>query len=150
MCLPAILSCEDINCTLNNVVLCHFTFYDSNTGKTFRLADTLTVTAAGTDSILFNRGLNTASVSLPMSFYKDADTLNFIVDTKNDTYKNTIIINKESRQHFESPDCPATMFHTIKSASVNGVSVDSVVVSRKSVNYKQDENIKVYMRTDLD
>ncbi len=140
-------ACEGVDCTLNNIVLCHFAFYSSTTGRAIALSDMLTVTAQGTDSILFNQGKNTATLSLPMSYWKDADTLNFIVDTQTGTYTSRVIIQKTNTQHYESPDCPIAMFHYITDASATGVVIDSVVVSRKEVNYLQDENIKIFVRT---
>ncbi len=141
-------ACEGVDCTLNNIVLCHFSFYSSTTGSAIALGDTLTVTAQGTDSILFNRGKNTSTLSLPMSYWKDADTLNFIVDTQTGTYTSRVIIRKTNMQHYESPDCPIAMFHYITDASATGIVIDSVVVSRNEVNYLQDENIKIFVRTD--
>ncbi len=147
----AIEGCEEIDCTLNNVVQCHYTLYDTQTGSTASLADTLTVTALGTDSVLYNKGVGVSTLSLPMSYYQDADTLCFTIDTANETYVSTVVIAKTNTSHYENPDCPATMFHTITSAVVtSGVGIDSVAVSRADVNYLQDENIKIYIHTDLD
>ena len=144
--------CENIDCTLNNVVLCHFSFYDVETGKSVALLDTLTITAEGTDSVLLNRATNKKNVSVPLSYYKDRDTLNFIITTEEDgVFESSIIIQKSGQVHFESPDCPTTMFHTIQDARVySGVVIDSVAVVRRDVNYLQDENIQVFVRTRSD
>lgn len=140
--------CENIDCTLNNVVLCHISFYDKTTGEPIRLTDTLSVAAEGTDSVLFNKGVNVASLQLPLSYWKDADTLRFIVLTKEgETYESKLTIQKSNTIHHESPDCPMSVFHQILSATANGSVIDSVAVSRREVNYLQDENIQVYIRT---
>lgn len=146
--LAGLTGCENIDCTLNNVVLCHFSFYDTSTGESIVLLDTLTVTAEGTDSVLLNRATSKKDVSVPLSYYQEKDTLNFIITSKdNDVYKSSIIIQKSSQAHFESPDCPATMFHNIYGAQAyGGTVIDSVAVTRKEVNYLQDENIKVFLR----
>lgn len=141
-------ACEGVDCTLNNVVLCRYGFYDSTTGQSIQLSDTLTITAEGTDSILYNRGVNTSSVTLPMSYWQEADTLTLHISGKGYTYTNTLRIQKSNTQHFESPDCPTTMFHHIEQATLmSGVTIDSVVVVKPTVNYEQDENIKIYFRT---
>lgn len=147
--LAGLTGCENIDCTLNNVVLCHFSFYDSETKQSVILLDTLTITAEGTDSVLLNRAVNKKEVGVPLSYYQERDTLNFIILTKDaGVFESSIILRKSSRVHFESPDCPTTMFHNISEAKVSGSAViDSVVVSRREVNYLQDENIKVYLRT---
>ncbi len=140
-------ACEGVDCTLDNMVLCHFSFYSSTTGSAIALGDILTITAEGTDSILFNSGENVSKLSLPMSYWKDADTLNFIVDTQTGTFVSQVIINKTNLQHFESPDCPISMFHHITGVSAAGDVIDSIAISRNEVNYEQDENIKVFIRT---
>lgn len=152
---PAILSllllltaCEGVDCTLNNVVLCRYGFYDSATGQAIQLSDTLTITAAGTDSILYNRGVNTSSVALPMSYWQEADTLRIHIQGKDYAYTCSLRIQKSNTIHFESPDCPTTMFHHIEAVTLmNNTIIDSVVVSKPTINYKQDENIKIYFRT---
>ncbi len=149
--IPALLcmsACEGVDCTLNNIVLCHFSLYSSTTGSAISLSETLTITAEGTDSILFNRGENVSTFSLPLSYWKEADTLNFIVDTQTGTFTSQVILQKTNTQHYESPDCPIAMFHHITDASATGNVIDSIAVSRKEVNYLQDENIKIFIRTD--
>ncbi len=141
-------SCESVDCTLNNIVLCHFSFYSSTTGQAIALSDTLTVTALGTDSILFNRGRNVSTLSLPMSYWKDADTLNFIVKNQTATFASQVIIEKTNTQHYESPDCPVTMFHHITNVSSTGNVIDSIAIARNEINYLQDENVKIFIRTD--
>ncbi len=140
-------SCEGIDCVLNNVVSCYYTFYSSETGNNISLIDTLTITAQGTDSILFNRGVNTSSVALPMSYDNDTDTLSFIVYGEDYYNVSTLYVSKTNVQHFESPDCPTSMFHFITDVTFDSNVIDSVVVIKADVNYMQDENIKVYFRT---
>ncbi len=141
-------ACEGINCTLNNVVLCHYTFYDSQSGRQISLSDTLTITAYGTDSILYNSGVNASSVSLPMSYYADCDTLLFYIWGDSVVYPTiTLYVSKENTVHYESPDCPSTMFHHITGVSSPSLLVDTVSIIRADVDYLQDENIRVYFRT---
>lgn len=150
--LAGLAGCENIDCTLNNIVLCHFAFYDSATGERVVLADTLTITAEGTDSVLLNRATNSKEVGVPLSYYQEKDILNFIIKTKDgEVYENAVIIQKTGQVHFESPDCPTTMFHNISQALVHsGTVIDSVAITRREVNYLQDENIKVFLRTRRD
>lgn len=142
----AVAACEGINCTLNNVVMLNVGFYDSATGKHIELNDTIMVTATGTDSVLYNRGTKTSALTLPMSFWQAADTLTFTVYGENYEFEDFITISKTNVEHYESPDCPTTMFHAITGvdfASPFGT-VDSIVVSKPSVNYDTQENLKIY------
>ncbi len=142
-----LLSCEGIDCTLNNVVLCHYQFYDSATGNKISLTDTLTIVACGTDSVLYNIGVGTSSVELPMSYWNEADTLTFHLYGEDYYDRSTLFVNKTNTEHYESPDCPTTMFHYLTGVEWDGGVIDSVVISRPEVNYLQDENIKVYFHT---
>ncbi|MCD8266170.1 MAG: DUF6452 family protein [Prevotellaceae bacterium] len=140
----ALTGCEGIDCTLNNVVLCHYNFYSSETGTLVSLADTLTVTAQGTDSVLYNQGANLTGVSLPMSYYSDADTLVFTLQGDGYRTQSTVRVEKSNTEHYESPDCPATMFHYLSGVSFSSMVIDSIVIKRAEVDYLQDENIRVY------
>ncbi len=146
----ALASCEGIDCTLNNVSLCNIYFYSSETGKSISLADTLTVTAVGTDSVLYNRGVNASYVSLPLSYHAETDTLVLSVEGEDYFLQSTLYVSKTNTEHYESPDCPTTMFHTITGAECRSSVVDSGVVKRAEVDYLQDENIRVYFHTAVD
>lgn len=145
--LTGVVSCESIDCTVNNVVTLNIGFYSSEDGSALSLTDTLTVTAAGTDSVLYNRGRGVAAISLPMSYWQEADTLLLHFANPDETHDVTLIVGKENTPHFESPDCPTTMFHEITGTTLVAPTgyVDSVVVAKKSVHYGSQENVKIYM-----
>lgn len=145
----AVVGCEGIDCTLDNVVALNVGLYDSSTGAAIALSDTLTVTAAGTDSVIYNRGVNTSKLQLPMSYWGDADTLCLRVYGKDYAFEDVITIRKTNTVHYESPDCATTMFHTIEGVTwVSALkTIDSVVVCKPSVNYEKKENIRIYYHT---
>lgn len=145
----AVAGCDSVDCSLQNVVLCHYAFYDSHTGQAIKLTDTLTITAAGTDSVLFNRGVGKQEVSLPMSYGRDADTLTFSITGPDYATGVTLEVKKVNTPHFDSPDCPSNMFHYLTEVNVMGASyvVDSVIISKPTVNYDTAENIQIYFRT---
>lgn len=140
--LPLFLSsCDGIDCTINNVVSLHVGFYSSE-GTELAYADTLTITAAGTDSVLLNRGIRKSAVELPMSFDAKADTLSFSFDG----YVITLRVAKTNKPHFESPDCPIVVYHELEGLDFDDPlgQVDSIVIVRKSVNNEPLENIRFY------
>ena len=146
-----IFSCEGIDCTVNNVVTCKYTFYTAD-GNKVSIADTLTVTAEGTDSVLYNRGVKVNTLSLPMSHWQETDTLYFLFksSTIEDLEQEVILyVSKSNTEHFENPDCPTTMFHQLLSVDFISPShcVDSVVIANPTVNYDSSENIKIYLHT---
>lgn len=145
--LTGFISCESIDCTVDNVVTLNVGFYSSDDGSAFLLTDTLTVTAAGTDSVLYNRGIGIATVSLPMSYWQEADTLLLHFANPDETHDVTLIVGKQNTPHFESPDCPTTMFHEITGTTLVDPTgyIDSVGVTKNSVRYGSQENIKIYL-----
>ena len=82
-----------------------------------------------------------------MSYWKETDTLDLHIFNKEASYRATLFVSKSNMQHFESPDCPTTMFHRLTSVSHTGSIVDSVVIVRPDVDFLQDENIKIYFHT---
>lgn len=144
-------SCSNIDCPLNNKVEAVYGFYDSSTGAGITIKDTISVIAGGTDSVIYNRGVNISKLSLPMSYARSVDTLVVKIMGENAASFDTILVSHTNEPHFESVDCSAVMFHIIKgvelvsSGRVAGLSrVDSVAVANPKVNYNAYENFKIY------
>ena len=116
----AVAACESTDCPINNIVYSTYGFYaatDEGESK-IQVLDTLTITAAGTDSILINR-----------------------------TRRDTIWIDKEIIPHYESPTCPASMFHHVTAVRWTRLLVDSVSIVNPNINYNVSENFKIYFRS---
>lgn len=147
-------SCEGIDCTVDNVVTLGIGFYDAESGSAKTISDTLTVTANGTDSILYNQGSRISSIKLPLSYWQEADTLNLtFYDAENDaSHVVTLCVKKTNTPHHESPDCPTTMFHEIKEIAFTSATqyVDSITLTDPKVNYASQENIKIYLHPTSD
>lgn len=112
------------------------------------MLDTLTITAAGTDSILINRLVRGSEVELPVSYSAATDTLIFhFTDTTSRTRRDTIWIDKENIPHYESPTCPASMFHHVTAVRWTRLLVDSVSIVNPNINYNVSENFKIYFRS---
>lgn len=139
-------ACDSFDCSLNNTVGCTVGFYDER-GDAVRLSDTLMVTAVGTDSVLFNRGVNKHELTLPLSYYRDCDSLVLTVWGEDYLVRDTLMVSKTNVENFESLDCPVNMFHRITNARVSGTFIDSVKVVLPEVEYGEDENIKIYLHT---
>lgn len=138
-------SCDTVDCSLNNTVFCYLSFYNAE-GQKVALKDTLSITAYGTETVLYNRGVGKSDVAIPMSYYNDADTLVFTLWGKDYRTSSTVVVDKKNVVHFESPDCPVNMFHDITTAKVTrGKLIDSVKVVKPSVNYQRDENLRLYV-----
>ncbi len=136
-------TCDTIDYTLNNTVSLTCGFYSN--GKNIEITDVLTVTAAGTDSVLINQIAGVSSISIPLSYWNDVDSIVLTVNGESGEISDTIRVEKASTPHFESPDCPSTMFHKIRNISFSGIFIDSISISQSSVNYDQIENIQIHL-----
>ncbi|MEG1580441.1 MAG: DUF6452 family protein [Bacteroidaceae bacterium] len=153
MLLFSLTACNDTDCTLKNTVYATFGIYNSKTGLSIKLSDTLTVTAIGTDSILLNKATGIATIDLPMSYAQTTDTLLFHFNMKNGNATDTILITHTNEPYFESADCGTAMFHNVnkvewkkqKTTQIRSMTLDSITITNKKINYEQTENFKLYI-----
>lgn len=154
--LAALLSaCSNIDCPLDNVVHMQCNLYDADTEKPLDLAQELTVTPAGRDTVLLNRASAIRSFLLPLKESGRSDTLLLrFADASGLATVDTLFVEHEPKPHFESLDCPASVFHIITQARASNdsqtltpLTVDSVSVVRKQVNYDDIENLRLFLRT---
>ncbi len=145
-------ACSNIDCPLSNTVSAKYIFYSSSSNASAVIKDTLTVKAMGTDTVLYNLGVNLSELSLPVSYNSSADTLLFCVSNSGESRTDTLVVAHTNEAHFESIDCSPAMFHKITTAKVISgtgstkvTQIDSVAVNNPKVNYNVVENIKVYV-----
>lgn len=160
--LSMLTSCASIDCSLDSVVVWTLTFFDSETEEPMQLPCLLSVDAEGAGN-LYNRGQGISSMELPMSHAAAVDTLylRWGIDLASDdedspkTYEVTDVLklSHENYPHFDAIDCPAAVFHTITDASFTThtpnafpLVIDSVSIIRPQVDYKDVENIRLYLR----
>lgn len=142
-------ACETSDCPINNVVYAKYGFYVMSAGQevAVKVMDTLTVTAGGTDSVLVNRLTSDSGLDLPLSYSGATDTIALsFTDTLGVVRADTIWIDKENTLHYESPNCPASVFHHITAARCTRRLIDTVTVVNPSIDYNVSENFKIYFR----
>ena len=142
------VACESYDCTLNNYVGMYGAF--DREGVAVSIKDTLTITAGTAGPVLLNRSVNTSKLNLPLSYWQDEDTLVFHIQGKNQAneeylIRDTVWIKKSNQVHFESPDCPATLFHTIQDVRSTNEIIKSITVVRSSVNYELTTNLQIHL-----
>jgi hypothetical protein len=137
--------CDTIDCTLYNTVICKASFYGD--GKAVAITDVLTVTTCGVDSVLINQKREAQTLELPLSYWQDTDTLVFSVMGEEYALMDTLWIDKENSPHFESPDCPCTMFHRICAVRTTHTFIDSVTIVQPLVNYEETEHLQIHVHT---
>ena len=136
-------ACEAYDCTLYNHVGCYAAF--DKEGTAVRITDTLTITSGKNGPTLLNMSVNTASLDLPLSYWQDEDTLVFTIKGEDYMLRDTVWITKTNQVHYESPDCPTTLFHEIQDVRSTNEFIKSITVTRSSVNYELTNNLQIHL-----
>lgn len=144
-------SCDTFDCPLNNTVAATYGFYGAEEDGSWisvKLLDTLTVTAGGTDSVLLNRDYSISSIKLPVSYTGETDTLAFrFSNAEQQVTRDTIWVTKTNYEHYESPSCPSSMFHTITRIRCTRRVIDTVRIANPNIDYNGTENIQILFRS---
>ena len=148
-------SCSEVECPLDSVVVMTCGLYDADTKAELPLQQTLTIKPVGKDTVLLNVARNIRDFILPLKMGETADTMLFyFTDEWDNSSTDTLVVNHENLPHFESVECPATIFHKLTSlawmADKKGacnVAIDSVAIVRNLVDYNDVENIQIYLRS---
>lgn len=153
--LMLVSGCSNIECPLDNIVVMTCGLYTTDTHEHLKLQETLDVLPMGKDTVLLNCASDITDFMLPLRQAADADTflLRFTGRT-GQVSTDTLIVSHTNTPHYESIECPATVFHTltdVKWKHQEGtdfpLSIDSVALVRTVVNYDDVENLRIYLRT---
>lgn len=151
----SLFGCANIDCPLDNQTEMQVHFYDAATRAEVSLSDSLTILGVKGDStvLLYNRAYGVNSLKFPLNADSDRDTLLFRFISADGTFVDTLYVDHRRQPHFESLDCPASMFHTLQQISVRAAAlpraslgIDSVSIVNPKVQYQDVDNLKVYLR----
>jgi len=124
-----LLACSSIDCPMQSRVYTVYEMADT-------LRDTLNVTTRtvkGKDTLLISDRVNATTLSLQISYTGAVDT--FVFKTRRLPAVDTVWVAKENIPHFESVDCAAAYFHRITSVTCTHQGIDSIVITRSTVDY---------------
>ena len=144
-------ACTSIDCPVKNRVYTVYNLLKSNGTDDTLKVDTLTILshrADGSDTILLNYETNFSDFDIPISHTQPEDVLYFILlDTLGHIYCDTVHVQKENYQHFESVDCQATYFHKLTNVYCTHHIIDTIVINNSSVNYNAaNEHFHIYFK----
>ena len=135
-----LVSCGNSECVLTNTSYTVFGFYNQE-GLAVSMSGTVTVTAAGTDSVLINQESNPSQFQLPLSYTNLVDT--FVVKYT-ELMVDSIFVTHENVPHFLSMDCGTGMYHNLQEVRSTNNAIDSIKIVNSEVTYNATENIKIY------
>lgn len=139
--LSGIAACNDTDCTTSNTAYVNYNIYDAN-GNSVSLTGPVTVTAAGTDSVLINQESNLQSMQLPLRYTSTEDT--FVVHLSEVLF-DTIFVTHQNIPHFISMECGTGMYYHIDNARCTRRIFDSISVVNPDINFDANEHIQMYM-----
>jgi hypothetical protein len=147
--------CSEVECPLDSVVVMTCGLRHVETGEKLQLSDSLSITPCGKDTILLNRAYSISEFVLPLKMGNEVDT--FLLRFSNSwemSATDTLFVAHRNEPHFESIDCPASVFHhithvswTTHNLSDYPLTIDSVAVKRTLVDYNDIENLQIYLHT---
>ena len=148
-------SCSNIDCPLDNVVSMQCNLYSSETKSALTLTEVLSITPAGRDTTLLNMATNISSFLLPLKEAGERDTLLLhLSNAAGQRAVDTLFVSHTPHPHFESLDCPSSVFHTLTSVRATShplaempLTIDSVALVRSIVNYDDVENVRIFLRS---
>ena len=101
-----------------------------------------TISEVRRDAVLANKVHDVSSMKVQMQYYSNIDTL--IFDYSNISNKDTIILLHDSYSNVELPECGTHRFHHLKEARCTNYGLDHILINNPDVNYKGNENMKLY------
>ncbi len=134
------------DCSLNNTSYENIGFYtidDNGKEQAHSIANPLTVSLMinGTESVMVNNITDAGSVSLPMSYTQERDTVIF---RYHDASCDSLFVNHTAHPYYQSMECGVLMFYQIDGVENTNVWIEDVKIVNKSVNFEGNENIKIY------
>ena len=143
--LAAIVSCsEEPDCSMTERPLLVCNLYtinpESQLAEDYTL-DFLTVTAAGTDSVIINQETEVHTLRLPLRYAENSTKLVF---RYNGTRVDTLTVFHSNTPYFISMDCGYQMQQAVDSIRYTRVRLDSIYISNVEVNSNGTENIKLF------
>lgn len=147
--------CQNISCPLENTVALRLATYLD--GEAVTIGDTLSVTAAGTDSILLNRLYKFSKFQLPVHQQPQGEVCDTFIlhwalapaeeGDASPQYVDTLYVNHIGTIHFETIDCPPAIFHEITNVKHTRVLLDRVSLEKSSVDYETSANLHLHLHT---
>ena len=141
-------ACQTDYCTLYDYVGMYCAFYRE--GAAAPLNDTLTITTGKAGMVLLNSSVGTSKFNLPLSYWQEEDTLVFSVKGNGYFLRDTVWVAKTNLVHYEAPDCPSTLFHTIQEVRSTHDFIKDITIIRSSVNYEKTDNLQINLLTASD
>lgn len=139
------VSCsEEADCSMTARPMLNANIYtiDVESGLAIRdTLDILTITAAGTDSVILNNEENVISLSLPLRYAVDSTVLVFhYLFLRYDT----VVIRHANTPYFLSMDCGYQMQQALTGTSYTRHVLDSISITNSEVSIYGTENIRLF------
>lgn len=141
-----LFSCsEEADCSMTDnrgMIVCNVSQInpENNTAMKDTL-DSLTVTAAGTDSIVANRLAQVTVFSLPLRYAVDSTELVFHYVKK---VTDTVVIRHTNKPYFISMDCGYQMQQSITSIRYTHHNIDSIYIANPEANINGTKNLEIF------
>jgi len=103
---------------------------------------TQTVATVRRDTVLVNKLVGATSMSLPMKYFSNNDTI--IIKYASITNRDTLYISHESYSNVDLPECGTHRFHLLKAINTTYNGISNIEIVDNEVNYEGNENVKIF------
>ncbi len=136
---------EEPDCSMTDnrgMIVCNVCQVDPTLGTAMRdTLDSLTVTAAGTDSVIINRMAQVTAFSLPLQYAADSTELIFHYRGQ---ATDTLVIRHTNQPYFVSMDCGYQMQQSITDIRYTRRSIDSIYIANPEANINGTKNLDIF------
>jgi hypothetical protein len=126
------------------MMTCNLYTINEETGQseTISLTGNLTITAAGTDSIILNNATDVHTLTLPLRYTADSTVL--VLHYGEEYPNDTLTIRQTNTPYFLSMDCGYQMKQNIVGGSYTRHLLDSIYIANKEAGIYGTENLKLF------
>lgn len=136
---------EEADCSMTDnrgMIVCNVCQINPENNITMKdTLDSLTVTAAGTDSIVANRLTQVTAFSLPLRYAVDSTELVFHYVRK---MTDTVVIRHTNKPYFVSMDCGYQMKQSITGIRYTRHNIDSIYIANPETNINGTKNLEIF------
>jgi hypothetical protein len=135
-----LFSCTPESCFEETTSFLNASFYKAGS-DTPTIADSLTIYGIGKETTkLYNKALTISKIKLPLN--ASSESSGFVIRINDIT--DTLTLTYSSYPHLISRECGITFYYILKSYTVSGSTVDTIIFRNNNITTLNEENIRIF------
>jgi hypothetical protein len=135
-----LFSCTPESCFEETTSFLNASFYKAGS-DTPTIADSLTIYGIGKETTkLYDKALKISKIKLPLN--ASSESSGFVIRINDIT--DTLTLTYSSYPHLISRECGITFYYILKSYTVSGSAVDTIIFRNNNITTLNEENIRIF------